>query len=375
VAVTTTDGWHRAASAVERACAEATTVVDLCRKVHAAIATAVPTDRWCGFALDPATIAATNGYHDEGVEMSLLGRLLELEYGDADANQLPALARTPTGVSTIAQATGGDPATCARWRDVLVPSGVHHEMRAVFRDGGHSWGALVLMRGSDVTDFGADDVEFVRRVAPTVAHGFRRVLVRQHLDHRDDAREAGILVLGDEALDIRAVTPAARRWLAELDEGRHDGLPTAVLSAVHGARASALPAAVRARTRAGRWVTITAQLTDSAGVPAERSDREIGVVVQPSRPAEVAQIVGAAHGLTEREREVVLYVASGHTNGEIARQLALSPYTVADHLKSVFAKLDVASRGELTSKLYFDHYLPRVSAQLNAGIDGWFLPD
>jgi DNA-binding CsgD family transcriptional regulator len=98
-------------------------------------------------------------------------------------------------------------------------------------------------------------------------------------------------------------------------------------------------------------------------------------VLQPSRPAEIAEIVGAAFGLTRRERDVVLLVASGHTNAEISRLLGVSKYTVADHLKRVFDKVDVASRGELTSKLFQDYYLPRAFAGRPAGADGWFLPD
>ena len=97
--------------------------------------------------------------------------------------------------------------------------------------------------------------------------------------------------------------------------------------------------------------------------------------MQPSRPAEIAQIVGAAHGLTQRERDIVLLVAAGHTNSEIARMLTMSSYTVADHLKRVFTKVDVASRGELTSKLFYDYYLPRITSGRQAGADGWFLPD
>src|SRR5690606_32043483 len=102
---------------------------------------------------------------------------------------------------------------------------------------------------------------------------------------------------------------------------------------------------------------------------------DVGVVVQPSRPAEIAQIVGAAHALTRRETDVVLQIASGRTNQEIARSLGLSPHTVADHTKSIFSKLDVATRGELTSKLFYDYYLHRVAEDRRAGTDGWFLPD
>ena len=48
--------------------------------------------------------------------------------------------------------------------------------------------------------------------------------------------------------------------------------------------------------------------------------------------------------LTPREREVVVLVAEGKTNAEIARQLWISPGTVRRHLENVFAKLDVHTR-------------------------------
>jgi DNA-binding CsgD family transcriptional regulator len=344
-------------------------VVELCRQLHEAVAQVVPTDRWCAFAVDPATLVATNGFHDEGVSSHVLPRLLELEHGSTDFNQLPALARSRAGVATLGVATGGDLAASARWRDVIVPSGLTHEMRAVFRDGGRVWGALVLLRADNAEDFTPDEARFIGRVSPTVAAGFRAVLVRQHFDHGDDAREAGILMLSGDPLQIRTATSAARQWLDELDDGRFgDHLPTSVVSAAQAALSKGFgTVTVRTRTRAGRWLTMTAEQTEGSGV--------VGVIVQPSRPAEIAQIVGAAHGLTPRESDIVLLVAAGHTNSEIARLLTMSAYTVADHLKRVFTKLGVASRGELTSKLFYDYYLPRVTSGRQAGADGWFLPD
>jgi len=364
-----TDRLARAQRAVARACAGASTVVELCRAVHREVDAIVPSDRWCAFAVDPATTISTNGYHDEGIDEALLPRLLELEHGADDLNLLPDLARRPGGVATISQAAGGDPAVSARWRDVLEPSGVPHELRAVFRDRGQVWGAMVLMRGDDAGDFSRQDAAFVSGLGPTIAEGFRRVLVRQHLDHADDAREAGVLVLAGDPLEVRWITGAAQAWLDELDDGTFGGgLPAVVRSAALAARhAGAAPATLRARTRSGRWLTFTAERTAGAA-------DEVGVVVQPSRPAEVGLVLSAAHGLTRRETEVVLLVAAGRTNGEIARLLALSPYTVADHLKSAFAKVGVASRGELVSTLFYDHYLGRAVAGLPAGADGWFLP-
>lgn len=55
----------------------------------------------------------------------------------------------------------------------------------------------------------------------------------------------------------------------------------------------------------------------------------------------------ALNELTEREREVVRYVAEGMTNSEIGERIHCSPATVKVHLASIFAQLQVANRVRL----------------------------
>jgi DNA-binding NarL/FixJ family response regulator len=51
--------------------------------------------------------------------------------------------------------------------------------------------------------------------------------------------------------------------------------------------------------------------------------------------------------LTERERDVAVLVAQGHSNRHVAQTLYLSEKTVANTLTRVYAKLDVRSRAQL----------------------------
>ena len=51
-------------------------------------------------------------------------------------------------------------------------------------------------------------------------------------------------------------------------------------------------------------------------------------------------------GITERERQVLLLLADGRSNKEIAARLELSPNTVKTHVARLFEKLRVARRTE-----------------------------
>lgn len=59
---------------------------------------------------------------------------------------------------------------------------------------------------------------------------------------------------------------------------------------------------------------------------------------------QMAQWVREDPGLSEREREVLVLIAKGLDNRQIAQQLQISEGTVKNHVSSIYTKLDVNSR-------------------------------
>lgn len=339
---------------VERLCRTATDATELHRSVAAAVATAVPFDRWCAMTFDPATALPTGGFHTEGLPMPLAPRLIELEYGEEDdVARLADVARAERPVALLSEVTGRDPAArSTRFRDVLDPAGLPHELRAVHRDGRTPWGAVILFRGTDVRDFSAAEATLLAAMSARVAEALRRVqLVSTTGEPTGDEPGVVLLDVADGAVAVLTGSPAALQRLDEVEDDAVDGLPFTVTSLARTAHGRRGVARCRLRTRSGRWLTLHAERLVGSTV---------SLVVEPSRPADIAALLSDAYRLTEREVEVVGLVVRGHTNAEIARALWLSPYTVADHVKNVFEKTGVRSRGELTSRLFFDHYLPRL---------------
>ena len=115
-------------------------------------------------------------------------------------------------------------------------------------------------------------------------------------------------------------------------------------------------ALARVRTPAGTWLVV------HGSALGEGSDARVAVIVEPASTPELAPLAAAAYGLTERERAVTQLVAQGLDTSEIASRLHLSTWTVQDHLKAIFEKTGVRTRGELVARLFFDHHAPRLTA-------------
>ncbi len=80
------------------------------------------------------------------------------------------------------------------------------------------------------------------------------------------------------------------------------------------------------------------------------------VVGMPTEMVEDAK-VGTGGVLSVREMEILLLVAQGISNREIANALTLSEATVKRHLANAYPKMGVASRGEAVRKALFEEWI------------------
>jgi DNA-binding CsgD family transcriptional regulator len=327
----------------------------------------------CWFTLDPASLLVTS-HHDHGMIGELPPEWLAHEYYEDDFHNLAGVARSERGVSTLHEATGGDPSRSRGWREHVQPYGAEQELLVALRTPtGEAWGMLGLYREPGQPLFDREELEFLRTVAPYLAEGARRGLLVGEAAEPEGPDAPGLVVLGED-WGVESLTPGVDRWLSELPGGDWEAggkLPPSVLAvagrALRTAESEDAPgevAVARVLSSEGRWIVLHGASLVAGGA------RRAAVIIEPAHPARISPLLMSAYGFTERERDVTRLVLQGDSTAQIADELCVSDHTVQQHLKSVFEKTGVRSRRELVGKVFFAHYEPRVRDNERRAIQG-----
>jgi DNA-binding CsgD family transcriptional regulator len=299
--------------------------------------------------VDPWTLLPT-GVLVEGLPVEACAPFWDNELVAPGFNKFNALARSTDPVATLVGATDGDIARAPIYTDLYAPLGVADELRAAFVVGTTCWGVAVLLRPTADGPFPSYEIDQVRRLAPLAARAFRGAACRLEADTHGPAA----MIVIDAHNEIRHLTIESRALLDELQTGgvTEAGLPSLVGAVVTRARFSRTSTQVATRVcgTSGRWLRVTA-------VPMEGGEGHVGVIIEPARPSDLAPILLESYGLTQREVEIVLLLARGLPTKDIAAELGLSSHTVRDHVKAIFDKAGVSSRGELVARLFSEHLL------------------
>lgn len=365
-------GTHRRARAsgaiarIEDACEADLPAPELLQVVTEQLERTMSLDAWFASATDPETTLMLGGGVVHGMPDEMCAPFWELEFAVPDYNKFADLGRAETPVADLHVATGGRPERSARYRELSAFDGIDAEMRCAFTAGGLTWGVLQLNRGGD-EGFSADEVAIVERVAPDVGKALRRGALSAGHTQADEGGPGIVMLDADNR--VLSMSPEARMWFARIqsyaevvETGMGLALPLEILNAAQVARARATAgqtAATRTRLRLrdGAWALMHAScMTDGRGRVTSTA-----IVVERAKATDVAPLIVEAYELTPRELDVTRAVARGLSTAEIARELILSRYTVQDHLKRIYEKVGVATRGELVAKMFADHYFDSTS--------------
>jgi DNA-binding CsgD family transcriptional regulator len=343
---------------------------DFFRELTARLRRTIDCDIACWHTLDPETLLMTSDASEDLVSSGVFtaegaweagAGIVASEYLSQDANTFAGLTRRRVPAATLTAATRGRLATSTRYNEVLEPNGIPHELRGAFTSRGRTWGAVHLGRTEGHPDFGEDDVKALARIAPVVAEGIRASL------RFDAARRGGTgpgMVVLDPRDDVELITAPAHELLSELRgvTTSEETMPSAVLAVAASARAALKASTVAVPGRNG-WVTLHASLPQGSAVG------RVAVVIDRAAGVQSTALRLETYGVTAREREVAALLAQGCSNAEIATALVISPYTVQDHIKSLFDKTGVSSRRELVARIFLDDYMPGLleRAPLSAG--------
>jgi DNA-binding CsgD family transcriptional regulator len=327
-------------------------------------------DKPCWYTLDPASLLITSHYHDGLPEYP--PKMLRHEYYGEDVNQISDVVRSKAGISTLHEATGGDPSSSPSWHMNMAMGGDQEMIAALRTRKGEVWGAVGLYRAPGEPLFDGEEKDFLRVIGPDLATGARTgLLVGEARDPQwPDSPGLVVLSVGGE---VESTTPGVERWLSELPDGDLDAgrLPSAInavagraLRTAEGHDDPGEVALARVVSRSGTWVVLHGTSLVASG------SRRAAVIVEPAHPARITPLLMSAYGLTEREQEVTRLVLRGYSTAQIAERLVVSAHTVQEHLKRIFEKTGVRSRRELVGKVFFAHYEPRFRDNESRALDG-----
>jgi DNA-binding CsgD family transcriptional regulator len=234
------------------------------------------------------------------------------------------------------------------WREALRDHGVADVASVVLRDPYGTWGFVELWSSRR---YDADDLGLLAEVAPrlTVVQRGQQALLFDEVTPAPAASPGAAVLLLDDELSVVGQTSASGALL-EVLLPRADGFAPVPACAYNvAAQLLAREAAVddheamaRVHLAHGVWLTLRASRVSPGDT--------IAVAIERSTAAERMDVFSRSHGLSAREQELLVHLGQGLDTRQVGAAMFLSPHTVQDHLKAIFAKTGTRSRRLLLAR-------------------------
>lgn len=134
--------------------------------------------------------------------------MLAQEYYEEDFHDIASVAGSERGISTLHEATGGEPARSARWHANMEMGGDQELLVALRTQPGEAWG-FGLYREPGAPQFDAEELAFLREVSGRLAKGAQRGLLVGEASDPEGPDAPGLVVLRDD-WSVESVTPGHR---------------------------------------------------------------------------------------------------------------------------------------------------------------------
>jgi DNA-binding CsgD family transcriptional regulator len=246
---------------------------------------------------------------------------------------------------------------------VFRPAGYHRFLLVIFREGAEFVGYYPIWRSADQQPFSPQDIQFVQAASPHIAHGLKaaRLMERASTGHDGFVPLSGWgsgVVLMDDSGRLVAMDAQAEATFRQL--GLLDGLCAEVFTSEDLRRAFDY---VRHTLRSifhapgggpfnggapvywfSHWTGIVLKLRGVRMVGYD-GRQYTNILIERGEASESRQRqLVAKWGLSEREAEVLQFIAGGKTGPEISILLGISHDTVRKHTSRILEKLRVETR-------------------------------
>ena len=247
------------------------------------------------------------------------------------------------------------------YNDFFRPQSIHHQMSIYLKSEGNLLGVFSLFRPRNASEFSSREQTKANLMAFSLRSSLKQVLTSETMAVQvsiidsmvTEAPYQGVLVL-DEFLEPIYQSKSALRimsYLKQAEEGQeveYGPIPKELLLRCKDFLRSVRPD----ETSVLHWrqfdfispvgnqkISIRMRL-----IPRPKKDPLLVVCFEPEKRGLDLTKCKKKFRLSQREFDVVSLLAKGLTNKEIGEKLFISEYTVENHLRSIYRKMDVNNR-------------------------------
>ena len=253
------------------------------------------------------------------------------------------------------------------FNDFLKPQSIYYQMTINLRSRGQLFGTLALFRSEHEQDFSHREKEKGELIASHLGGVLEKSILIDKITKSEeiinsicqDLPYKGILVL-DEYLELVYINEEAKKTISylaeekELWENSVFSLPKELYTQCKQFMENSKLKGESATNREVKILNKSTGQTISANLRMINYFKDYRMCLICMNKNESGMLLSKQLdklGITRREQEVIGLICEGLKNSEIGEKLFISEYTVENHLRSIYEKMDVKNRINLARKV------------------------